>query len=71
MLRGRVAPSRPEVASMASARRCCYSVLTSHEVDWSILLPLIVSVGFILLAIPFMAALLFKLRTGGFERVEG
>ncbi len=49
----------------------CYSVLTPHEADWSILLPLTVRVSFILLAIAFVAALLFKLRAKGGERDEG
>jgi hypothetical protein len=48
-----------------------YSVLRSPEADWSILLPLTIGSGFILLAIAFMAAFLFKLRAGGSERDEG
>jgi hypothetical protein len=47
------------------------SVLRAPEGDWSILLPLTIGSGFILLAIAFMAALLFKLRAGGSERDEG
>jgi hypothetical protein len=48
----------------------CYSVFTSHEADWSLLLPLTLGVGLILSAIPVMAAVLFKLRAGGAEQEE-
>jgi hypothetical protein len=49
----------------------CYSVLTSHEADWPLLLPFTIGAGMILYAIAAVAALLFKLSAGRSEQGEG